>query len=343
MKKRMISLIPGLILALSILAGCSAAEPAETAVTEAAATDETAAPAEAASPLRIAGLTGPTTMGLVKLMQDAEDGRASGSYEFSLYGTADEVTPKLLKGELDLAAVPANLASVLYNNTEGQIRLVAVNTLGVLYIVENGETVTSIEDLKGQTVYATGKGSTPEYTLRYLLKQHGIDPDKDLTIEFKSEPAEVVALMESRKNVIAMLPQPYVTVAGTKVEDLSVRLDLTKEWDSLGNGSQLITGVMVARADVLKDRPEEIKKFLGEYESSVNFVKENTEEASQLIEKYGIVKAAVAKKALPACNLTFLKGSDLKVPVSGYLGTLFEENPKAVGGKLPGDDFYYTE
>lgn len=335
--KKNLAFFTGLIVVLSLLSGCGAAEPAETA------TAETAAITEAASPLRIAGLTGPTTMGLVKLMDDAEAGKASGNYEFSLYGTADEVTPKLLKGELDLAAVPANLASVLYNNTEGQIRLVAVNTLGVLYIVENGETVTSIEDLKGQTVYATGKGSTPEYTLRYLLKQHGIDPDKDLTIEFKSEPAEVVALMESRKNVIAMLPQPYVTVAGTKVEDLSVRLDLTKEWDSLGNGSQLITGVMVARADVLKDRPEEIKKFLGEYEASVNFVKENTEEASQLIEKYGIVKAAVAKKALPACNLTFLKGSDLKAPVSGYLGTLFEENPKAVGGKLPGDDFYYTE
>ncbi len=342
--KKILAFITGLIVVLSLLSGCGAAEPAGIADTAAAAASETPETSSVSSaPLRIAGLTGPTTMGLVKLMQDAEDGSASGNYEFSLYGTADEVTPKLLKGELDLAAVPANLASVLYNNTEGQIRLVAVNTLGVLYIVENGETVTSIEDLRGQTVYATGKGSTPEYTLRYLLKQHGIDPDKDLTIEFKSEPAEVVALMESRKNVIAMLPQPYVTVAGTKVENLSVRLDLTKEWDSLGNGSQLITGVMVARADVLKDRPEEIRKFLGEYESSVNFVKENTEEASQLIEKYGIVKAAVARKALPACNLTFLSGADLKAPVSGYLGTLFEENPKAVGGKLPGDDFYYTE
>ena len=175
--KKILAFITGLIVVLSLLSGCGAAEPAGIADTAAAAASETPETLSVSSaPLRIAGLTGPTTMGLVKLMQDAEDGSASGNYEFSLYGTADEVTPKLLKGELDLAAVPANLASVLYNNTEGQIRLVAVNTLGVLYIVENGETVSSLEDLKGQTVYATGKGSTPEYTLRYLLKQHGIDP-----------------------------------------------------------------------------------------------------------------------------------------------------------------------
>lgn len=347
MKNKKLRSILGIVLAAAFLSACSETAPVETAAAETAAAETTAevtateAASEESTVIRAAGLTGPTTMGLVKLMSDAEEGKAEGSYEFSLYGSADEVTPKLVKGELDVAAVPANLASVLYNNTNGEIKLLAVNTLGVLYIVETGDTVTSIEDLKGRTVYATGKGSTPEYTLRYLLSEHGINPDSDLTIEFKSEPAEIVALMTAGEDIIAMLPQPYVTVAGTKVEGLSVKLDLTKEWQKLGNDSELITGVMVGRKEFIEAHPEAVENFLSEYEASVTWVKENNEEASQLIEKYGIVKAAVAQKALPACNLTFMKGSDMKAPVAGYLGTLFAENPKAVGGALPGDDFYY--
>lgn len=284
--------------------------------------------------IRIAGLTGPTSMGLVRLMEDEK-------YEFSVCGTADEVTPKLIKGELDMAAVPANLAAVLYNNTDGRIKLLAVNTLGVLYIVENGESVSSFEDLRGKTIYATGKGSTPEYTLRYLLSANGIDPDKDLKLEFKSEPAEVVAVMEQKKNTVAMLPEPYVTVAKGKVLNLNTRLDLTEEWEKTGTGKELITGVLAARSDFLLENPDAVKEFLKEYEASVSWVKENTAEASLLMEKYGIVKAAVAEKAIPRCNLTFISGEKLKAPVSEYLGVLYAENPKSVGGKMPGDDFYY--
>ena len=191
----------------------------------------------------IAALKGPTAMGLVKLMKDSESGETTGNgYTFTLAGSADEVTPALLKGELDMACVPANLAAVLYNKTEGEIEVLAVNTLGVLYIVENGESVQSIADLKGQTIVAAGKGSTPEYALRYLLTENGIDPDNDVTIDWKSEHSECVAALASGQASVALLPQPFVTVAQSKIEGLRMALDLTKEWDALDNGSGLITG-----------------------------------------------------------------------------------------------------
>ena len=305
------------ILLLSVL-GCSAAKKDDTAV-------------------RIAGMTGPTSMGLVKLMEDRKEDE---TYVFSIFGSADEVTPKLVKGELDIAAVPANLASVLYNNTEGEIRLLAVNTLGVLYIVEKGNSISSIADLKGKTVYATGKGSTPEYTLRYILEKNGIDPDKDLTLEFKSEPAEVVSVLAGEQEAVAMLPQPYVTVAMGKVEGLHIAVDLTEAWEKLDNGSTLVTGTFVVRKEFLDAHPEKVKEFLDGYGDSVEWVLSNAQEAAPLMEKAGIVKADVAEKALPYCNLVFLAGEDMKEPVEGYLTVLFEQNPKAIGGQLPGDDFY---
>ena len=200
----------------------------------------------------IAALKGPTAMGLVKLMKDSESGETTGNeYTFTLAGSADEVTPALLKGELDMACVPANLAAVLYNKTEGEIEVLAVNTLGVLYIVENGESVRSMADLKGKTIVAAGKGSTPEYALRYLLTENGIDPDHDVTIDWKSEHSECVAALASGQVSVALLPQPFVTVAQSKIEGLRMALDLNAEWDALDNGSALITGVIVARRAVV--------------------------------------------------------------------------------------------
>ena len=289
---------------------------------------------EPAAKIRIAGLKGPTSMGLVKLMDNE-------AYEFTLAGSADEITPLLLKGELDMAAVPANLSAVLYNNSNGQIVTLAVNTLGVLSLLEKGDTVNSIEDLKGKTVYATGKGSTPEYTLRHILLSAGIDPDKDVTIEFKSEPAEVVALLQNQDG-IAMLPQPYATAAMAQTEGLRLVLDISKAWDALVPESRLITGVLAARKDFAEKYPGAVAKFLEEYKNSAEWVNANNEEASQLIEKYGITKAAVAKKALPHCNIVFLEGAEMKEALSGYLAILFEQNPKAVGGKLPAEDYYYS-
>jgi len=291
----------------------------------------------------IAALKGPTAMGLVKLMKDSESGETTGNeYTFTLAGSADEVTPALIKGELDMACVPANLAAVLYNKTEGAVEVLAVNTLGVLYIVENGESVQSIADLKGQTIVAAGKGSTPEYALRYLLSENGIDPDNDVTIDWKSEHSECVAALASGQATIALLPQPFVTVAQSKIEGLRMALDLTKEWDTLDNGSSLITGVIVARREVVEENPTAVNEFLKEYAASVDYVNANTADAAALIGEYGIVDAAVAEKALPYCNIVCLTGEEMQQKLSGYLQVLADANADSVGGAMPEADFYYV-
>ena len=290
----------------------------------------------------LAGMKGPTSIGLVGLLENDESGKSLNDYEFTLAGAADEITPLLIQGKLDIAAVPANLASVLYNKTEGKIKLLAVNNLGVLYIVAKGERVSSIADLKGKTIYATGKGTTPEYALRNVLSKNNIDPDKDVTLEFKAEATEVVAAISKAENAIAMLPQPYVTVACNKVEGLEVALDLNEEWGKVSEGS-LVTGVIVVRDEFAKANPEAIKKFLEEYQASIKSVNDDAAASAKLVVKHGIFdNEAVIAKAIPACNIKYIAGSDLKKPVGDYLAVLFEQNPQSVGGKLPGDDFYYV-
>ena len=291
----------------------------------------------------IAALKGPTAMGLVKLMQDSESGETSGNdYTFTLAGSADEVTPALIKGELDMACVPANLAAVLYGKTNGEIEVLAVNTLGVLYVVENGESVQSIKDLAGKTIVAAGKGSTPEYALRYLLAENGIDPDSDVTIDWKSEHSECVAALAAGQATIALLPQPFVTVAQGKIEGLRMALDLNAEWDALDNGSALITGVIVGRRAVVEENPAAVNEFLKDYAASVDWVNANTAEAAALIGEYGIVDAAVAEKALPYCNIVCLTGADLLEALPGYLEVLYNANPAAVGGEMPDNSFYFA-
>lgn len=311
-------------------------------------------PAEDPVTVRVAALKGPTAMGMVKLMSDSDAAAESGeettgnTYDFTLAASADEVSPKLMQGELDIACVPANLASVLYNRTDGGIVTLAVNTLGVLYIVENGNSVQSMADLAGRTIAASGKGSTPEYALRYLLSENGIDPDTGVTIDWKSEHSECVAALASGAATIAMLPQPFVTVVQTQLPDLRVALDLTEEWDALDNGSALLTGVVVARADFVEEHPAAVEEFLTSYAESVEWVNANTAEAAELIGGYDIVDAAVAEKALPYCNIVCITGSEMKDMLSGYLQVLFDAAPASVGqdaetgeGGLPGDDFYY--
>ena len=292
----------------------------------------------------VAALKGPTAMGMVKMMSD-DAASDSPLYDFNIYASADEITPKLVQGELDIAAVPANLASVLYNNTEGQVQVLAINTLGVLYIVEDGDTVQSVEDLKGKTIFASGKGSTPEYALNYMLTQNGIDPETDVTIEWKSEHSECVASLAATENAIAMLPQPFVTTAQTQNENLRVALDMTEEWEKLasesGSDATLITGVVVARKDFVEQNPQLVSVFLSLYEKSVTYANEEVEGAAKLIGEYDIVPEAVAQKALPECNITFIAGDEMQAKLSAYLQTLMDQNPKAVGGQLPADDFYY--
>jgi NitT/TauT family transport system substrate-binding protein len=337
MLKKTVSLLLALLLALSVTACGGKTEPPAPETP-----DGQEMPAEEAVAVRLAALKGPTAMGLVKLMRDSEEAGADASpYEFTLAGSADEVTPALIKGDLDMACVPANLASVLYNKTEGQIVTLAVNTLGVLYLVEKGNAVQSLQDLAGKTIVAAGKGSTPEYALRYLLKENGIDPDRDLVIDWKSEHSECVAALASGAATIALLPQPFVTVAQTKIEGLRMAVDLNAEWDALDNGSGLITGVVAARKDFVDAHPEAVEAFLKEYAASVEWVNANTADAAALIGEYGIVDAAVAEKALPYCNIVCLTGAELAEKLPGYLQVLFEADPASVGGKLPEETFCY--
>lgn len=291
--------------------------------------------------VRLGGLKGPTSMGMVKMLDDSANGLTANNYEFTMAGSPNDLTPGLLKGDLDVLAVPVNLGAVLFQKSEGAVQLAAVNTLGVLYIVEKGgETVQSIEDLKGKTLYATGKGSTPEYALAYLLAQHGMDINSDLTVEWKSEHTEVVAQMAAEETAVALLPQPFVTVAAGQVENMRVALDLTKEWDSLNNGSQLITGGLLIRKAFAQEHPEAVAAFLEEYAASTAYTNEHPAEAAQLIEKFDIIKAAVAEKAIPFCNIVCITGADMQGIVTGYYQTLFDQNPDAVGGAMPGDEFY---
>ena len=343
MMKRVMSL--GLSLALAIsLAACSGS--VSEAVSSASATAEPTAAPEAEAPVttfRIAGLKGPTTMGMVKLMSDAEAGETHQDYQVTMYGAADEVVPLLVKGDIDLAAIPANLAANLYNQTEGKVQVAAINTLGVLYVVTTGDDVKSVEDLKGKTVYSTGKGTTPEYVLNYILKENGIDPEKDLTVEYKSEATEVAAALQAAdEGAIAVLPQPYVTAAQSQIEGLNVALNLTEEWNKVSTDSDLVTGVLVASTEFIEQNEAAFEEFLKDYQASIEWVNSNTADAAELVANYGIVaKAPLAQKALPACNITYVDGTEMKTKLSGYLQVLFDQNPKAVGGAMPGDDFYY--
>ena len=366
MKRKCASLFLALALLLLALTGCAAAPEATVAPTAApettAAPEATAAPTaspentaapeagaepeEEAVPVRVMALKGPTAMGLVQFMDGADKGEiADNDYSFQIVGSVDEVTPNLVQGNVDIAAVPANLASVLYNNTEGGVQVLAINTLGVLYIVENGETVQSVQDLRGRTIYASGKGATPEYALNYILSENGIDPSADVTIEWKSEHAECLAALLANEGSVAMLPQPFVTTAQTQSEGVRVALDLTQEWDALQAESEapsaLLTGVVVARTEFVQQHPEAVEAFLQHYAESVAFVNENVAEAAQLVGQYDIVPAAVAEKAIPACNIVCITGQEMKDKLSGSLAVLLEQNPQSVGGQLPADDFYY--
>lgn len=317
-------------------AGNDAATPARDA--DAVATTEPVA-------VRTAALKGPTAMGLVRFMSEADAGNlADNDYTFDIYASADEVTPLLAKGEVDIAAVPANLASVLYNKNDAGVRVIAINTLGVLYIVEQGDSVNSVADLAGRTIYASGKGSTPEYGLAYILEGNGLTIGEDVQVEWASEHSEALARLMSDPNGVAMLPQPFVTTAQMQNDQIRVALDLTEEWDALQTGdekSSMITGVAVARSEFADQNPAAVDAFLGHYAESVDFVNENVADAAQLVGDYDIVTAQVAEKALPECNIVCVTGDEMKERLSGYLEVLADQNPEAVGGTLPGDDFYY--
>lgn len=285
--------------------------------------------------LNIAALKGPTAMGMVEMMETSGD-----SYTFTLEGSPDAITPRIAKGEIDIAAVPANLAAVLYNNTKG-VKVIAVNTLGVLYLVGNGEVeINRREDLLGKTIYSAGKGSTPQYALESILSALNLEEGKDVFVEWKSEHAECVAALLSDTESIAMLPQPFATSALMQNKSLSIVLDLNELWESI-NGSPLITGCLIARSEVLEKYKEAVESFLSLYSSSVDWVNSNNAEASLLIEKYGIIKVAVAAKALPYCNIVCMRGEEMKKALNIYYNSLYSLNPKSVGGSIPSEEIYF--
>lgn len=348
--KKLLSLICSLSLSAALLAGCSST-PQEPTISQTLSDSETPTSSQSvtteAVDVKVMALKGPTAMGMVQFMSETDNGSITdNNYDFTITAMTDEVSAALSQGTTDIAAVPANLASVLYNNTEGGVQVLAINTLGVLYIVESGDTVESMEDLRGKTIYASGKGGTPEYALNYVLAQNGIDPTSDVTIEWKSEQAECLAALTAQENAIAMLPQPFVTTAQSKSDSIRVALDLTEEWDKLQADSEtpstLVTGVVVARTEFVQEHPEAVSSFLDHYASSVEFVNSNVADAAQLVGSYDIVTAEVAQKAIPACNIVFVEGAEMKDKLSGYLTVLFDQNAKSVGGALPADDFYYS-
>lgn len=292
--------------------------------------------------VRIGSLKGPTSMGLVYLMEEQEKGNTKNQYSFTMEATADVLLPSVIKGDLDIALVPANVASVLYNKTEGKVTVIDINTLGVLYMVSADTSIQEMSDLRGRTIYLTGMGTTPDFVLQYLLSQNGISLE-EVTLEYKSEATEVAAVLTESPNAVGLLPQPYVTALETGNPDIVNVLDMTQEWQKITQGeSRLVTGVTVVRTEFLKEHPEAVQVFLTEHLESSNYVNQNIEEAAKLVEKFGIVeKAAIAKKAIPYCNLTVITGEDMKSALSGYLEVLSGYDKAFVGGNLPGEEFYY--
>lgn len=297
---------------------------------------------ESTREVRIASLKGPTSIGLIKLMEDASNDESQLSYDFTIAGAADEVSGGLIKGDFDIAAIPCNLASVLFNKNEGKIRLAGINTLGVLYIIETGDKINSVEDLRGKTIYSTGYGTTPQYTLNYLLDLYGIIPDEDITIEYKNEATEVAAILSNTDDAIAMLPQPFITTVMMNNDKVRIALDIEEEWQKASDGEDsVVTGVIVVREEFIEEYPEAFETFMKEYKDSVDFVNGNVEEAAKLVDKFDIFKEEVARKAIPYCNVTLIRGQEMKDRVTVYLQALYEQNPEAIGGKMPEDEFYY--
>ena len=290
--------------------------------------------------LRVGSLKGPTTMGLVNLMSEVESGAKNG-YSFEMQSQPDVIMSELVSGKLDIALLPANVAAVAYNKTNHGVSAIDINTLGVLYCVTGDENVKSVKDLAGKTILSTGQGASPEYVLNYLLEKNGVT---DCDVQFKSEATEIAALLKQDPAQIAILPQPFVTVATAQNDQLKVAFSLTDEWKSVSPDSKLLTGVTVVRNEVLENRAAEVDQFIADHQASTEKAATDVDATAELVAKYGIIaKAPVAKKALPNCNIVAIAGDEMKTDLAGYLQVLFDANPKSVGGTMPEDDFYYIQ
>ncbi len=337
MKKRVLSIFLAAVLSVTVFTGCSDSKKdtkVETTTTETGEIKEKI-------DINMAVLKGPTAIGFIKAWEDSDQNTSANHYNVTAYGTADEISTGIIKGEIDVAAVPCNLASVLYNKSNGAIRVAAINTLGVLYMVSTGDELGSIKDLKGKTIYSTGQGTTPEYTLNYILKQNELTPGTDVTIEYKTEATEIASLLNEDNNAIAMLPQPYVTTVLLKNSNAKIIFDMTEEWEKISDDASLVTGVVIVRKDFTQNHKDALDALLTDYEASTTYVNANVEEAAALVESHDIFAASVAKQAIPYCNITFKSGENMKADINTYLNVLYDANPASVGGTLPDDNFFY--
>lgn len=339
MKKRLLALAAFLALTL---AGCGqSAQPQQEetstppATTEATETEVTAG-YEDGLVTQVASLKGPTSMGLSALMTSENE-----HYEFNIYAAADEIVPLVVKGEVDIALVPANLAATLYQKTNSAIEVANINTLSVLQVVTPGDVeMSDLTALKGKTIYMTGKGTTPEASLRYLVEKNGMSWD-DMTVEFKTEATEVVSALQTDPTAFAVLPEPFATVAIQQLDNRHIALSLGDEWDRVSdNGSQLVTGVTIVRKEFAEAHPAAMLQFAADAAESVAYVNGHPEDAATKIESLDIVKAPIAKLAIPRCNLVCMTGEEMRTALSGYLDALYTFDPQMIGGKLPDDAFY---
>lgn len=321
--KKLLSVLLVLCIVLSF-ASCGKAEPTEA---------------------RVFVINGPTGIGAVNMMEAAKQGLTEGKYAFNVVTNPSDIVAKLSNGEADIAAIATNLASNVYNTSGGKITVLAVNTLGVLNILVNtGTEINSAEDLKGKTIYTTGKDNNPEYVINYLASKSGIDLQKDVTINYVAEGTALVPVWETNPEAIIIAPQPVASSILAKYQGSKIAVDLTDVWEQVGESSALMQGCVVVRNDFLKENPEAVELFLKEYGASIEKCSTDLDGTAALCEQYGIVaKAALAKKAIPNCNICFVTGSEMKTKLSGYLSVLFAANPKSIGGKLPSDDFYYEK
>lgn len=350
--KKAVSVLMAFAMTAALLSGCAKSSPESTQATSASEKESTTEAAKETPEtqstgdtytLKIGSLKGPTSMGLVRLADQSEKGSAKGSYEFTMVTAADELLGKIVSGELDVALVPANMASIIYNKTNHGVSVIDINTLGVLYGISADDSIKTAADLKGKTVYLTGKGTTPDYVLQHVLKASGLTTD-DVTLEYKSEPAEVASVLKEKSDAVGLLPQPFVTAAMAQNDSLKMVLDLTKEWDATAgeDGGSLVTGVTICRNETLKDHKDAIDTFMTEHKESAEFANANVAETAALVAAAGIIeKAPVAEKAIPYCSITYVDGDQMKSLLSGYLKVLFDMEPTSVGGTLPADDFYY--
>jgi len=314
----------------------------EETTTEEETTEETTTEAAfSGADINIVTLMGPTGMGMAKLIHDSKAGETVNNYNFTIATAPDQATAAMISKEADIAAVPVNLASVLFNKTEGEVLVLGVNTLGVLYVLENGDTIQSVSDLAGQTLYSTGQGAMPEYVLNYILEKNGIDPANGLKVEYLAEHAELATQMTSGEVKLGMLPVPNVTAVLIGNQDVRIALDMTEEWGKVSD-TELVQGVIVVQKSFAEENPEAVAAFLEEYKASVDFVNGNPDEGSVMIEEAGIIpKAPVAKRAIPDAKMTLITGEEMKNAVSSLLTVLYEANPASIGGKNPGEEFYY--